>query len=177
MAISIILFILVVPELLFILAPESYQEGVNCIPPIACSVFFVYLFGVYGNIEFYFNKNRFTMYVSSVSAVLNIVLNYIFIRKYGYIAAAFTTLICYIILTFMHAVFAEYVYKKEKKEMLLDETFIWGISIIVSAVSILLTLIYDNFVIRYGILVTSLIIIFVKKEKMKKMIKVMVKNK
>ncbi len=174
---AIIIFILVVPEVLMILAPDSYQEAVNCIPPISGSVFFVFLFGIYGNIEFFFNKNRFTMYVSSVSAFLNIILNYIFIQKYGYIAAAYTTLICYMILTFMHAVFTEYVCKKEMKEKLLDEHFIWGGAIVISIISIFLTLIYDNFVIRYGILAMFLIIIFVKRGKVKDMFALMLKDK
>lgn len=173
---AIILFILVVPEMLLILAPASYQEAVKCIPPIACSVFFIYLFGIYGNIEFYFNKNRFTMYVSSVSAVLNIILNYIFIQKYGYIAASFTTLGCYIILTFMHAVFAEYVCKKELKEILLDEPFIWAISIAISVISVVLTLIYNNFVIRYIILAIFVVLILRKREDVKKMINLMIKD-
>lgn len=174
---AIVLFILVIPEILLILAPPSYQEAVICIPPIAGSVFFVYLFGIYGNIEFYFNKNRFTMYVSSVSAVLNIILNYIFIQKYGYVAAAFTTLVCYMILVLMHAVFTEYVCKKEIKEMLLDEPFIWAISIVVSVISVVLTLIYNSFVVRYAILIIIVISMLTNRRKLKEVIHLVLRSK
>lgn len=167
---SIVFFILVVPEILLLLAPSSYQKAVKCIPPIASSVFFVYLFGIYGNIEFYFNKNRFTMYVSSISAVINVFLNYIFIPRYGYVAAAFTTLFCYMILTIMHAVFIENVCKKELNGILLDEKKIWTISIALSMFSIFLTLIYDNRIIRYGIVIILFLSVVVNRERIKKRI-------
>ena len=45
------------------------------------------------------------MVASVVGAVLNIILNAIFIPIYGYIAAAYTTLVCYMVYSFLHYLF------------------------------------------------------------------------
>lgn len=87
--------VLVAPEIVWILGGEKYAEGAWIIAPIAASIFFRFLYGLYGNIEFYYEENYFIMVASMICAVLNIILNYVFIKQYGYLAAGFTTLACY----------------------------------------------------------------------------------
>lgn len=42
------------------------------------------------------------MFVSVLGAILNVFLNYILIPKFGYIAAGYTTLVCYILFAVGH---------------------------------------------------------------------------
>ena len=79
-AACIMLFILFAPEFMHILASARYQEAVYVIPPIASSIFFVFMYSTYANIEFYFEANKFTAVISLVGALLNLILNLICIK-------------------------------------------------------------------------------------------------
>lgn len=94
--------IAIAPELISIFAPAEYHEAIWTLPPLILSVFFmmVYMFFVY--YEYYFEESKKIMIATMGSAILNIVLNYIFIGEYGYMAAGYTTLFCYISYTMFH---------------------------------------------------------------------------
>lgn len=104
---------LLAPELMAILGPAEYAEGAYLVAPISMSVFFTFLYGLFGNIEFYFEKSKFVMIASVSGAVLNIVLNAICIPLFGYQAAAYTTLVCYIAFCFAHYVFMKKTCKEQ----------------------------------------------------------------
>ncbi|MCR5609723.1 MAG: oligosaccharide flippase family protein, partial [Lachnospiraceae bacterium] len=95
-----ILLITFAPEVVAIFAPESYMEAIWIIPPIAMSVYFVFSYTLYANFEFYYKKTTHIMIASVIGASLNILLNYIFLNIFGYYAAGYTTLVCYIIYSF-----------------------------------------------------------------------------
>lgn len=54
--------------------------------------------------EYYSKKTIYIMLGTSVAAVLNVVLNYIFIQVFGFVAAAYTTLAAYIVYLILHLV-------------------------------------------------------------------------
>lgn len=93
------------PEIMKILANEQYYEGVYVIPPVAMGLFFSFMYTTFANIEFYFDKNKFSMYISCTGALLNVLLNYIGIQYLGYLAAAYTTLLCYAFFAIGHYVY------------------------------------------------------------------------
>ena len=84
------------PEIVALFAPSEYFEAIWFIPPIAMSVYFMYGYDLFAKFAFYYEKTKFIMAASIVGAILNIVLNYIFISFLGYRTAGYTTLICYI---------------------------------------------------------------------------------
>lgn len=84
------------PEAVAFFAPSEYFEAIWVIPPVAMSVYFMYGYDLFAKFAFYYEKTKFIMTASMVGAILNIVLNYMFIRFFGYRAAGYTTLICYI---------------------------------------------------------------------------------
>ena len=55
--------------------------------------------------ELYYEKRGFMMMSSVIASVLNIALNYLFIPIFGYNAAGYTTLFCYIVNAFVHYIF------------------------------------------------------------------------
>lgn len=168
----ICLFIIIVPEVMGILLPASYSSAVYVVPPVAMSVYFVFLFGIYGNIEFFYDKNKFTMYVSMIAAALNIVLNYFGILQFGYIAAAYTTLICYFLLNILHAVFMENI-KSKGDSLLLDEKFIWTTSIIYAFGSIMFSFLYPYPIVRWCIVIAITFVFVLKKDTVKSWISVL----
>lgn len=93
------------PEIVWIFAGEKYMDAVWIIPPVAASVYFIFIYSMFVNIEYYHKR---TMGISGASfgcAALNLVLNCIFIKMFGYFAAGYTTLASYIALALIHFFF------------------------------------------------------------------------
>lgn len=83
------------PILLILTTPEIAQNGYIITPFVALSLL---LFGIYGIVGHIFIINKKTNFIGKIwviAAILNIVLNLIFIPQFGIIAAAVTTLIAY----------------------------------------------------------------------------------
>ena len=107
-----ILLIALAPEVIAFFAPKNYHDAIWVIPPIAMSAFFMFMYDLFARFEFYFEKRNFIMVASSVAAIVNILLNYIFIRIFGYYAAGYTTLFCYIAYTSGHYYFMRRICKR-----------------------------------------------------------------
>lgn len=63
------------PELVMIFGSEEYAHAVYVIPPVAASVFFIFLYNILAIPQFYYEKTKFLMMSSLGAAVLNLVLN------------------------------------------------------------------------------------------------------
>lgn len=100
-----ILLIAFAPEAVTIFAPDEYKDAIWVIPPVAVSVYFMFAYDLFAKFQFYYEKTKFVMYASVIAAVLNVILNSIFIRSFGYVAASYTTLFCYIASTVGHYLF------------------------------------------------------------------------
>lgn len=107
-----LLLIVLAPEMIRIFAPPEYAEAAYVIPPVAMSVFFMYLYDWFARFEYYYEKTHYILIASMTGALLNLILNYICIREFGYIAAGYTTLICYMVYSFMHYFFMHKICKK-----------------------------------------------------------------
>lgn len=166
-----ILFIALAPEAVAILAGDKYNEAIYCIPPVAASCFFTFVFGVYGNAEFFFDANKFTMYISIFGAALNLVLNYIFIPILGYIAAAYTTLFCYIVFSIAHFIFVNFISKKKIGIYAFDAKSLFSFSFIIIATSIVMTFLYDKLILRYMVILVILLVAYIKREDVKKLLR------
>lgn len=150
--------VLVAPEIVWILGGEKYAEGAWIIAPIAASIFFRFLYGLYGNIEFYYEENYFIMVASMICAVLNIILNYVFIKQYGYLAAGFTTLACYAFYSISHYVFSTKVLKKHTSlRTLYDNKFIFTVGLVLSTLCIFAMKLFSRVIIRYSIIVLIIV--------------------
>ena len=117
------------PDLVRILATERYAEAIYVIPPVAVSVFFVFIYMLYADVEMYYGKNRYIAVSSILAALLNVILNAVFIPQYGYIAAGWTTLFSYIFLAILHYLFLRKVCKEYAiQEPVFPHVYIWLLS-------------------------------------------------
>ncbi len=157
--------ICIAPEVIAIFAPASYHEAVYVIPPVAMGCYFLFMYCLFSNFELYQAKTVYMTIASVFGAGLNLVLNYFFIQRYGYLAAAYTTLICYIVYTGMHYIFMRIICKK-----FLDNVRVYNLKIIIMisivfvVAGIIMMCLYDLILIRYGILLMIIIIAFVKRK-------------
>lgn len=159
------ILILIAPEVLKLFAPQKYQAAIYVIPPVSISVYFMFLYALFVNVEMYYGYNKYVMAASVVGALLNIVLNYYFIPQYGFIAAAYTTLACYIIYSLLHGLFCYVVCQKEAiQPFLYNIRLILFITIVFCASSFGAMLLYPYLTLRYFLIAIFIMIIFIKKD-------------
>ena len=96
MALMILCVIWYAPEIILLMSREEYLGGLYVIAPVSMSLLLLFYCQFFINIEFYYEEKKMLVYGSIGSAVLNIVLNYLLIPRYGFVAAGYTTLVSYI---------------------------------------------------------------------------------
>lgn len=153
------------PELVWIFGSSGYDSAVYVIPPVAASVFFIFLYNILAIPQFYFEKTKFLMCSSVIAAILNIVLNFIFINLFGYIAAGYTTLVCYILYSIGHCIISAKVMKNYMPgQNLYNYKTIIILSILMIIVGITCNLIFSYTFLRYVLLILFCIVIYIKRE-------------
>jgi len=138
--------IAVAPEAILILGGRNYLEGLNCVPPVVLGVTCQFIYTHYVNIELHMKKTLFVSLGTIVAALMNIFLNEIFIRKYGYIAAAYTTLASYIMLMGIHFMIT----RKVLKIRLYNDRFMFGALTVTTVAAVVLRGTYSIAIVRYG---------------------------
>ncbi len=146
------------PEVLRILGGKSYMEGIYVIVPVAmgCICQFVYI--MYVNIEQIKKKTAGMAFASISAAVLNFILNAVFIPRYGYLAAAYTTLAGYLWLMSVHMLLV----KKMKLDYLYNEKYIISILKFMFVIAFGIGLSYQHIYLRIGMILgyTAVAVIF-----------------
>lgn len=95
--------ILISPELVALLGTEAYSEAKHCVVPILVGGYFSYLYTLPVQVQYYRGKTKIIAAMTAAAAVLNILLNALFIPLFGYVAAAYTTAIAYALYFVFHA--------------------------------------------------------------------------
>lgn len=144
------------PEIVKILATEEYYEAIYIMPPIAAGVFLTSVSNMYSNLLIYYKSTKYIMYSSVIAAGINVVLNFVFINAFGYMAAAYSTLLSYIILAGGQALFARKVQAKENKETYIyNDKAVCLLAVATIAAALFGLLLYRYTVIRYLIAVSG----------------------
>lgn len=160
-AVIIVGLVIVSPELVYLFGSEKYRTAVYVIPPIAASVYFIFLYGIYSFPEFYYEKTKFLMIASLGAAVLNVALNYLFVPRFGFVAAGYTTLLCYILYSTGHFVVGTKILRKHdgnSKITMLDSKSTVLISSAVVMVCLAGSVVVSKPVIRYSIVLLLVIL-------------------
>lgn len=167
-----LLLIMLAPEAVAVFAPETYYDAVWVIPPVAMSVYFMFCYDLFAKFAFYYEQTKVIMMASIAGAVLNVILNYFFIRIFGYMAAGYTTLLCYIVYAAGHYCFMTVVCRRFCDGKLpYDKKKVLGISGVFITCGFGLLFTYFNIFVRYGILFLAIVIFIVKRDKLKKILR------
>ncbi len=94
--------IIVSPEIEWILGGELYIDSQSILMPVMAGCCCNFIYTSYVNVENFLKKPGIVSIGTTVVAVLNIILNFIFIERCGYKAAAYTTLFSYFLLLLYH---------------------------------------------------------------------------
>lgn len=151
-AIANLFIVALAPEAISLFAPEEYLEGIWLVPPLAGTVVVTFLYSLFADFEFYYERTTLVMWASMVGALINIGCNWLFIPRFGYQIAAWTTLLGYTCYVSMHYVFMR---KVQREEM--GGVRVYDIRIIVlilagfGCAAATLTLLYPLPVVRYAL--------------------------
>ncbi len=164
--------IMLAPEAVRIIATNDYMEAIYVIPPIVAGVFFQVQYHVYSNAVYFYKKPIYVMFASVSAMVLNIALNYFGIKKFGYIAAGYTTLISYAV----QAGIDYLAMRKVAKCDIYNMKFMALMSVSVVAIALICNLFYNIAWIRYSILGLLVVIAIFFRRKIFEMISFMFKK-
>ena len=146
--------LLAAPEVVMILGGRKYMEGVYVLPPLIVGCAFQFAYTMYVQVEFYEKKMKIVAVATSIAALINIVLNYVLIPYFGYIAAGYTSLVVYMILFLIHYYTA---CSLGYKSIFDRRIIIGGLGLTLGLMPIILVLYrVPNFV-RYGVLAVYII--------------------
>ena len=153
-------------EIVLIFGGMKYIESVDVIIPICIGVYFNYMFQLFARVQEYYERKLTVVIPSILCALLNLILNYIFIKLCGYQAAAYTTFFCYALFCLIHYVF----YKKVCREILngaqlYDAKGLFIISVVLVISGILITFINKLLWLKYSVLLLGLIVLVVNRKK------------
>lgn len=160
-----IALIALAPEVVSIFAPETYHEAIYVIPPIAMSILFMFVYNFFAVFEFYFEKTKYIALATIVGAIINIILNYFFISKFGYFAAGYTTLICYIIFAIGHYLFMRKLCLKNKIDDVYNIKILILICVVFMSIGFFLLFTYNYTAIRYSFILIFIVLIFLFRKK------------
>lgn len=154
------------PEVVSVFAPAEYYDAVWIIPPVAMSGYFTFAYSFFASFEFYYEKTGYISAATMVGAVLNLILNYVFIRIFGYYAAGYTTLLCYILYAMFHYWFMIRVCREHLEGIkVYDIKILLGITVLFMTVGFLFLFTYQNIIFRYAIIgILAVCLIAVRKK-------------
>ena len=161
-----LLLILFAPEIVRIFAPPEYAQAIWVIPPVAMSVYFMFSYDLFAKFAFYYERTLFVMLASVIGALLNVLLNLIAIPRFGFIAAGYTTLICYMVYAVLHYLFMRKVCRENCDGVMPYNTgILLKITSVFLAFGFLLILTYRKNIFRYGLIALLLILGIVLRKK------------
>lgn len=165
---------LVGPEVVYVFGGPSYMEAKYVIPPVCIGIMFQFVYTLYANIEFYEKKTGWISTATMFAAIVNIVLNFVFIPVFGYIAAAYTTAIGFAIMIIVHYLV---VYFKTEYRKIYDITKILYTVVGVLIAMVLSLVLYNHTYIRYAVIVGYLFILIMGGVKYKSQLLSILKKK
>ena len=135
-----ILAMLLSPAALWILAPGSYGDALRVMPVICMASLFYGEYMLFSNVAASSEKPVYMSIATVIGAVANVGLNLLLIPKYGYVAAGYTTLFCYMLFAGMPYVFSGMIWRRQNGRERVFEG--WKL-LLISAGSFLVMLLYS----------------------------------
>ncbi|MCB2308243.1 oligosaccharide flippase family protein [Clostridium estertheticum] len=147
--------IFISPEIGKLMGTKDFYKGLDYVPLIMVGYYFQFLYSIPANLEFYTKNTKLLSIGTLIAALTNVVLNYILIPRYGAVAATWTTIIAYVILFLYHYFISLRIFDVR---IYTFKPFAYGIISIVLS-SVMFYIVKNNLILRYGILITILVIL------------------
>ena len=152
------------PEVVAIFAPKEYYDAIWIIPPVAMSSYFMFAYSFFAVFEFYYEKTHLIAMATMVGAIMKLILNYLFIGVFGYYAAGYTTLLCFVVYAVLHYCFMKKICKGylDNAQAYSTKTLLIITSIFTALGFIILTT-YKTPMLRYSLIAALALVVLVKR--------------
>lgn len=137
---------LISPELIRLLSAPGYWESRYVAVPIVLSMYFAFLYILPAGVEYYLKKTQYIAAGTMAVAVLNVVLNALCIPRFGYVAAAYTTMVSYALYYLFHTLLSRRLFGR----WVVESGGLFALIGCVAAVSLLAQICVDAWMIRWG---------------------------
>ncbi|MBX9034602.1 lipopolysaccharide biosynthesis protein [Gordonibacter massiliensis (ex Traore et al. 2017)] len=172
-----VLLVCVAPEVVNLVATEAYRDAVYIIPPVAASVVFIALQDLFLNIEYYYSKTKLIMGATVIAATVNVLLNLVFINLFGYLAAGYTTLVCYVLVSVVHFACYRSICMQKKLNGFYDLRFLVVVALVSTIFMLCMLLLYPYPTIRYAFLLLLAAVAFLKRKAIGLAIRTLISNR
>lgn len=144
----------IMPELIKILAPENYWRGICYAGPIVTASYLIFLYAFFTCYLTYQKRTGVIARNTIIVAVLNLILNYIWIPRYKSVGAVMATVTCYLMLFFLHY----FTLGKKGKDYFAIHAM-WRQVGVIAVYAAVFYLTRDLWLIRYGVFLLFVVII------------------
>ena len=144
---------MIAPEIVKILSPKEYWDF-SYIPPFVISSCFMMMYSFYTTVGMFYKKSTQVSLCVFVAAIMNIVLNYILIPKFGGVAAAYTSLASYLVVFFLTRVVSQ----KLNRDLFSMKCFMMFLGVLIVG-AVIFTVVKDTILLRYGVFLVLLFIL------------------
>lgn len=147
--------VLLAPEIVAILGSKDYRAAVYLIAPMVTGTLFRFYSYGYTAIQNYYKKTTYVAAGTVLTMVINVILNYVCILKFGYQAAAYTTAVSYFVLL----VFQGYLEHKITGQRIIPLKKSVIISIVYFALNMVTMILFQcKWYVRYGVVVAGVLV-------------------
>lgn len=166
MGLMILCVIWFAPEIILIMAGEKYEAAIYVVAPVAMSLLLLFYCQLFINVEFYYEEKKMLVYGSVGAAILNIVLNYLLIPVFGFVAAGYTTLASYIVFALSNYYTMKLVLKKRNlRDNMYDYKALLGLFIAFMIVGFVGVALYGNLIARIIVTLFVLVLMILNRNK------------
>ena len=144
-------FILIVPDGFHLFINRNYWDAIYCLIPLSIDTYISFLYYTPLNTEYFYKSTRNVMFASIISSMVELVLLYVLISRYGLFGAPYALVISRIVLLGIHTYFA----RKLDQNALYDSKIMFGSIILLFIVDIITSLCVDNVPVRLGLFVMN----------------------
>jgi O-antigen/teichoic acid export membrane protein len=154
------------PEIIKILSPPDYWHFEYVVPFVIGS-YIMLMYSMQLSVVYYRKKTGVVSAIVSLSAVINIVLNYLLIPRYGGVGAAYTSVVSYLFIFIVTEI-----YLKIKHDFHFRDLYNYVNLFIITLIGVLFYSVMNTVVIRYLVFIPILLLeagyAFLKKEEILK---------
>lgn len=162
----------VAPEIILVMAAPEYREAIWVVPSVAMSILLLFYAQLFINIEFYYEEKTMLVWGSIGAAVLNIVLNWLLIPRFGFVAAGYTTLVSYVAFAVANYYTMRIVAKRRQVSCdFFDIKSLVLIFVCFAALGFLAMALYELPVIRYIIIAAVLVALVILRKQVTEFVK------
>lgn len=160
------------PEAIALLAPKQYRNALQVIPPAACGIFLTFVYSFFAHTQNFYKKKWDILLATVAGAVVNIILNWIFIPRFGYLAAAYTTVAGYAVTALLRF----WRYRRIIPEPIYNVRMFLLISLLLFAFGAVCAVLYPYPVIRYFMIAGIVLVLILRRDSIRQTLRTMREN-